>query len=220
MRFRKGLGIAFYPANVGQFESFSTETAVSQIRTLIFACLLMAFAAPASAQYFRSTALRLPFAGYTVSDSWLPWNDGNPFLLSDQGGGGVGFMVALWDYKLWYVIETGVSFGRTRQFQNTGYVDLPGVTIGINGSTGLRFNFAEQRWRPFVQVLAEVKQDFQQGIQLPFLLGPRGGFGLEWICFDEMSFQLDLSYAALFNFVTAPALRHAAQAKLSFNLYL
>lgn len=176
---------------------------------------------------FRNNGIQLPAVGYTGmgwSTDWL-FNgllNQQRWGTSDQVNLGVGYFRAV-GYNLWLDNQvllgagTGLSVGATQ---------APVFSLMI--STGLRYNFLDEKHRPYVMghiqylqlfydpsVIQDIpRNDVLQGASL--WVGPRLGAGYEWFFAEEMSFQGELGAAAFFNFVD---IRVSPLVRASYNVY-
>lgn len=183
--------------------------------TLIRVLVLFALCSiPCQAQYFNRSAMQLPLIGWMGLDttaSALVLKNAKPWQSSDQVQIGFGYMHAIWSYNLWWITQGAVAFGfETNTASN--------ILIGINASSGLRYNFMTEYWRPFLAGQVEYLQFFHQTSNtqnwwLGFLLGP----GVEWIFADDMGLQLETGMHVLSDF--SNPVRFAWSARLSYQLY-
>ena len=194
--------------------------------SLIRVCLIIAIALlplkQAHAQYFGTDALQMPFVGWMglgTTASSMQLKNAQPWQSTDQVQIGFGYMHALYDYSLWWVVQTAASFGFAQNFSQ----DTSRVIFGVNASTGLRYNFMQETVRPFVQGQFEYVQFFHQQVTtqltsssnywLGFLAGP----GIEWIFGDDMGVQLEAGGHVLTDF--SDPVRFAWNTRLSYMLY-
>ncbi|MBH1989157.1 MAG: hypothetical protein I8H75_01250 [Myxococcaceae bacterium] len=170
------------------------------------------------AQYFNSSAfqLYLGWAGYDTSASFLrPQPDPNEWPMTDQLQLGLGYQYALYQYSLWWFTQSAVSFGYARNYGLSQTQILPAV----NALTGLRWNFASQNWRPFVQTGIGLVALFNNPNSSSDSSSPSKqawmilelGPGLEWVFMNEMSFQIDLGAQAFFDFHHATRFSYAGR---------
>lgn len=181
----------------------------------------LAFSYEASAQYFSRNSVQLPAIGWMAMDSSFGAVNKIKWGMTDQIQIGTGYARDIWDLKLWWLSETAVGFG----FVN--YLGAPPsrVAVTLQGSTGLKYNFLTQRWRPFAGAMVEVLQIFNAQKNASSLFIPstptwgalRPMIGLEWIFGIDMSVEAELGYVLLMNF--EDPVRHGAMARLAYRLY-
>ena len=186
------------------------------IRVLV---LFILCSIPSQAQYFNRNALQLPLVGWMGLGTTAPalvLPNAKPWQSSDQVQPGFGYMHAIWSYNLWWIVQTAVTFGFEANTTSNG---TSNIIIGLNASSGLRYNFMTEYWRPFLAGQFEYLQFFHQSNNnaqtywLCFLLGP----GVEWIFADDMGLQLETGAHILSDFSTLP--RFVWSARLSYQLY-
>ncbi|HEY1101646.1 MAG TPA: hypothetical protein VGF99_22090, partial [Myxococcota bacterium] len=106
----------------------------------------LAGAAPAEAQYFRNNGIGVQVGwkglGSTIDGltGLKLWN------VSDQVTIGAGYFTAV-GYNLWFdILQAEIGIGAERQVRNRE----PGPMFSFSGTTGLRYFFLEERFRPYV----------------------------------------------------------------------
>lgn len=190
------------------------------VRQLLYFLVLFGVAQNAQAQYFARNCVQLPSIGWMAMDSSFARVNPYTWGVNDMVQIGTGYARDLLDLKLWWVSETSVGFGQ---------VNLPGapasrVAITVQGSTGLRYNFHTERWRPFTGFMLEIFQIFNQqpdpyGFQTatPTWAALRPFAGIEWIFTDDMSVELQAGYILLINF--EDPVRQSIMARVAYKLY-
>jgi hypothetical protein len=185
---------------------------------LVFLVLL---GAQAHAQYFARNSVQLPSVGWMAMDSTM--GTVNPILwgLNDQVQIGTGYGRDLYDLRLWWVTETAIGFA------GVNYPGAPSSRIAITfeAETGVKYNFLNQRWRPFVGFMVGFLQIFNayRSAFYPYLLTGfswgtiRPMVGLEWIFTNDMSFELESGYVLLTNFENP--VRHSVMARLGYRVH-
>ncbi len=172
-------------------------------------------AAPAHAQ-FRNQGVFLPAGGYFMLGTWdrilhggspaaqnLQIPDAAPqsgWNLNDEPQIGAGYFHAI-GYDLWWDFTACIGFWNT--VIDLGATNTPVITVLSSG--GLRYNFLEERVRPFVAV----HLDYLQVIAFPdagatapvpgngflgntpFFIGVRPAGGVEWIFGDEIGAMIE-----------------------------
>ena len=200
---------------------------VSGSVSLVVACLVVAAtflgAAPASAQ-FRNNGLQLPNVGWTsmgTTSDFINRSYGVPWGATDQITLGVGYFRAM-GYNLWWDNQTALGFGGS---VNKGLYAK--TVVSLNVSTGLRYNFLDEKHRPFVaghihyvQLFNTEGSEVQGNAALggaPLWVGGRVGGGYEWFFAEEMSVQGELDGVVFFNLDHPPKV--SAVARFSYNVY-
>jgi len=154
------------------------------------------FADPASAQ-FRNNGIKVPAVGWMSmwsSDLVQQFYD-NEWKASDQATIGTGYFRAL-GFNLWLDVEVDFNVGAAR-FSTQPFWPL----VGFNSSVGLRYNFLDEEFRPFIAAHLHTLWMFNtleagrplmrvndpngilSGFGIPpqsIWLGLRGGGGFEW----------------------------------------
>ncbi len=193
----------------------------------------------AHAQYFRNQGIQLPNAGWLGLSTWdYVINGGHAATdLQDDGWNiwdqptlGAGYFFAI-GYNLWLDSQAAIGASTTTTSANAN--GDPVLTLAI--STGLRYNFLDERHRPYVAAHVQYLQliAFSSGTaeipgneflgNTPFFIGLRPGVGYEYIFGDEMSVQAELG---IVGFLVPDAQRGignlflpASIARLSYNIY-
>lgn len=140
---------------------------------------------------------------------------------SDQITLGVGYFRAM-GYQLFWDNQTVVGFGGT---QNLGTAAK--TVVSLNVSTGLRYNFLDERHRPFVSGhfhYLQIMNTEGTGVQgnpalggALFWVGARIGGGYEWFFAEEMSVMGELNGIVFANLDQNP--KFSSVARLSWNVY-
>jgi hypothetical protein len=189
-------------------------------------CLSVAlglYAGDAQAQ-FRNNGLQIPNIGWMAmgtSSDFINQGFGTKWGATDQMTLGVGYFRAV-GYDLWWDNQTALGFGgavNTGQFAKT--------VVSLNVSTGLRYNFLDEKHRPFVAGHIHYVQMFNtEGTEVqgnaalggqPLWVGGRVGGGYEWFFDEEMSLQAELDGVLFFNLDHPPKL--SAIARFAYNVY-
>jgi len=156
----------------------------------------------------------------------------NGWNLYDQPTFGVSGFKSI-GYQLWASGEASIGVGTTVLDLN----DKSTPVLTVHGGAGLRYNFLEERHRPYVamhvhylqfvalaapDVIAPVAGNSFLG-NTPFFIGLRPGVGYEWVFGDEQSLQVELDVAG---FLVPDANRGmgglflpASFARLGYNIY-
>lgn len=187
-------------------------------------CLIALFSADPARAQFRNNGLQVPNLGWmsmgTTSD-WANKGFGTAWGATDQVTLGVGYFRAM-GYNLWWDNQTALGFG--------GAVNLGAVArtvVSLNVSTGLRYNFLDEKHRPFVSGHIHYTHMFNtEGTEVPgnaalggqpLWVGGRLGGGYEWFFAEEMSVQAEVNGVLFFNLDQPPKL--SAIARFSYNVY-
>ena len=172
------------------------------------------FAEPAHAQ-FRNQGIQAPSLGWLgLGSTWdrlinggrLPSEGDGPnaaidpgWNLTDEPTVGAGYFFAI-GYQLW--VDNEVALGAW-----TTVIDSPqSPVITLSVSSGLRYNFLEERVRPWVgasiqylQLIAFPSSGAAAPIpgnnflgNTPFFIGLRPDAGVEWVFGDEQSLNLEV----------------------------
>jgi hypothetical protein len=191
-------------------------------KRLVVLCswLVLCISQAGSAQYFGNNAFQVPFVGWmgldNTSESVLDPKNRQPWQATDQLQLGFGYMrTIMHGYHLWYTMQTALGFGYAKENLETSNR----VVIGINVSSGLRYNFLEKRHRPFMIGQLEYLQFFNQnpGFGRAFWIGFLFGPGYEWIFANNMGIQIEAGAHFLSDFFN-PA-RMTWTLRLSYMLY-
>jgi len=193
----------------------------------------------AEAQYFRNQGLQLPNAGWLGLSTWDHLLNGghaatdiddDGWNIWDQPTLGAGYFFAI-GYNLW--LDSQAAIGASTTTVSSSAAAEPVLTLAI--SSGLRYNFMEERHRPYVAAhiqylqlialtngTAEIPGNEFLG-NTPFFIGFRPGVGYEYIFGDEMSVQAELG---IIGFVVPDGQRGigslflpASVARVSYNIY-
>lgn len=146
---------------------------------------------------------------------------GTDWGATDQITLGVGYFRAM-GYNLWWDNQTALGFG--------GAVTdgiYPKTAVSLNVSTGLRYNFLDEKHRPFVSGHIHYVQLFNADPKYvpgnaalggtPLWVGGRFGGGYEWFFAEEMSVQGEVNGVVFLNLDQPPKV--SAIARLSYNVY-
>lgn len=141
--------------------------------------------------------------------------------LNDSIQIGTGYARDLYDLRLWWINESAIGFAR---------VNAPGapssrIAVTVQGSTGLKYNFFTERWRPFLGFMLEIFQIFNaqteaylsHTIAAPTWGAFRPMAGIEWLFDDDMSFEAQAGYVLMLNF--EDPVRHSLVSRLAYRLY-
>jgi hypothetical protein len=151
-------------------------------------------AAPAQAQFFRNNGISVLVGWKGLGSTWDGATGEKIWNLSDQGTIGMGYFTAL-GYNLFFdVLQAEIGMGAERLV--TGR--QPGPMFSFSATSGVRYNFLEERVRPFVsghlqylQIIPvtpnpEIPTNALTG-NAPFWVGARVGGGCEFFVMDEIS---------------------------------
>lgn len=183
-------------------------------------------ASPAQAQY-RNNGMKIPSVGWLslgTSSEWLNTAVGGPsnaWNATDQATLGVGYFRAV-GYNLWFDVDTVLGFGGA--LTNTD----PRTLVSLLVSVGMRYNFLDEKHRPFVAGYIQYLQFFNAEGTLvagnevlggfPLWVGLRPTVGYEWFFADEMSLQGEVAPIAFIGLDQfAPKL--SALVRFSYNVY-
>ncbi len=180
------------------------------LRRFLVACALLV-AVPAQAQYFRNNGVgvQLGWKGLGSTIDGLTgvkiWN------MTDQVTVGAGYFTAI-GYNLWFdILQAEIGIGAERIV--TGRE--PGPLFSFSGTSGVRYQFLEERLRPYIgahiqylQIIAvtpnpEIPTNALTG-SAPFWVGLRGTGGLEYYLADEVSLLAHLDVAGFVGLNTPP----------------
>lgn len=150
--------------------------------------------------------------------------------MTDQPTLGVAYYRAI-GYQLWWDNQVVVGVGTT--IIDVDDEPTPVVTTSI--SSGLRYNFLEERHRPYVTASLHYLQMFGLGAtappipanvnfgNTPFFIGMRPGVGYEWVFGDEQSVQAELTLAGFLVFDEKRGIANlflpATVARFGYNIY-
>jgi hypothetical protein len=188
-------------------------------------------AAPAAAQ-FRNNGVQLPNVGYMgLGSTFDPaydaiTGDPSPWNTSDHATIGAGIFTAL-GYDLWFDNQAAIGMGLEIEVGNGRTDRAPVFSLSI--SSGLRYNFMNERIRPFVSTHVHYLQLINPGGATlpqnfflegqPFWVGLRGGGGIEWIFGDEMSVQIEAGLLGLFAPSSDGYFLPASTVRLAYQVY-
>lgn len=236
------------------------------------AATVLCLSAPANAQ-FRNNGIQLPNAGVLVLGCMSPFgyplagvgtlcggNDDyqqfygpfNPVINGRQTNGwdathqatlGTSYFRAL-GYNLWLDVQVVVGMGSAVFVDVTRFGGLFQPIVSLQQSTGLRYNFLDEEYRPFISGHLHIlwmpnaqgtsirfnQLDFV-GFNTALWAGVRAGGGFEWfflptfrkngmpidIFYDEMSLQVEGNIAVFADLAGIPLV--AQIARLSYNVY-
>jgi opacity protein-like surface antigen len=201
-------------------------------RLLLLVALATAlFAAPADAQFFRNQGVAFSAGWLGLGTTWDQAFRSKLWNIHDQPTLGAGYFTAL-GYNLWF--DSQVSLGGSTVRETTAVNGEP--IFSLNISPGVRYNFLEERFRPFVAAHLHYLQiipttaapDIPRNtfLQLaPFWVGARAGLGAEYIFADEQSVLLEANMAGFVGANAPPAngpatfILPASTARLSYLIY-
>lgn len=188
----------------------------------------VAFAADDARAQFRNNGMKIPSVGWLslgYTSDWLNETVGGPlnrWNASDQATLGVGYFRAV-GYDLWFDVDTVLGFGAGI---STGAQQRTLVSLLV--SLGLRYNFLDEKHRPFVAGYIQYLQFFNvEGSEIagndqlggyPLWVGLRPTLGYEWFFLEEMSFQGEVA-PIVFIGLDQPAPKFSALVRLSYNVY-
>jgi hypothetical protein len=203
------------------------------MRRLLFlvALVVTCSSAPAQAQFFRNQGVAFSAGWLGLGSTWDAVAGAPLWNIHDNVTGGAGYFSAL-GYNLWFdsLVQLGVGMVRISNQQN----GEPIFSLGV--SPGIRYNFLEERFRPFVSAHIHYLQIIPVTAappipvntffgNAPFWVGARAGFGAEYIFVDEQSVLLELNMAGFVG-ANAPPLNGpttfvlpASSARLAYLVY-
>jgi hypothetical protein len=199
----------------------------SRLLSICFVTAMLAslYAAPASAQ-FRNNGLQVPNVGWLGLGTSMDWfNDsvtGGPrWGATDQVTLGVGYFRAV-GYNLWVDSQTVLGFGGA---VNQGA--FAKTLVSLAASIGLRYNFLDEKHRPFVAAHIQYLNFFNhEGTDVlgnaalggfPVWVGIRPEAGYEFFFLEEMSIQAQAGPIVFFNLDHPPKV--SALARIAYNVY-
>jgi hypothetical protein len=213
------------------------------VKWILVMATVVALSFPARAQY-RNQGVQLPNVGVIDLGTWdLVLNNGHAarqnlgvagaipdhgWNVWDQPTVGAGYFLAL-GYDLWWDNQAAVGASTTVIDVGNG---TPILTLQI--SSGLRFNFSEDRLRPFAAVHLEylwligvssaaIPVPSNSFLSSNMFLGLRPGGGVEWIFGDEVSFQAELDFIGFLvpdkNRALGGLILPSSTLRLSYNIY-
>jgi hypothetical protein len=170
----------------------------------------LAFSQPAHAQY-RNQGIQ-GNVGYLGLGSLWEAALGPVWNMHDQPTLGAGHTLAL-GYNLWFDNTVAIGGGVIK----ISAADQLEPVFSLNISTGLRYQFLEEKFRPFIsghihylQIIpaTEAPPVPTNGFlgSAPFWVGGRFGGGAEYFFADEMSLMAELTLAAFFGLNTPPCI--------------
>ncbi|MBM4280205.1 MAG: hypothetical protein FJ137_05420 [Deltaproteobacteria bacterium] len=172
-------------------------------RLLLLVALVAACSStPAQAQFFRNQGLAFAAGWQGLGSTWDGALQTKLWNIHDQPTVGAGYFVAV-GYNLWF--ETSATLGAG--FVRITEQDDGEAIFSFNLSpAGIRHNFLEERFRPFVAAHLDYLQmipttptpDIPRNTFLsnaPFWVGLRAGGGFEYVFGDEMSVLLETNIA-------------------------
>ncbi|MFZ9886057.1 MAG: hypothetical protein ACO3JL_01040 [Myxococcota bacterium] len=192
---------------------------------LVFVGALLFGAGSAHAQ-FRNNGMKLPSVGYfALGNTMDGLNEAaspdqpskNRWGATDQGTIGVGYFRAV-GYNLWFDSDTNIGLG--------GQLGSDKTLVSLLVSLGLRYNFLDEKHRPFVAGYFQYLQFFNFGPGIatneltgfPLWVGARPTVGYEWFFAEEMSLTGELAPVVLVG-LDLPAPKFAGVARLSYSVY-
>jgi hypothetical protein len=228
---------------------------IYDLRRLMMSCMILvgsAFWSVSSQAQYKSHMLQIPSIGYMgfqtmdrlVHRHYLeaPISDGQGGTIapgtywgaSDQLTIGTGYGYGF-GYHTWFDFQIAMGIGSAAYTQNFRPL------VSLNTSLGLRHNFLDERWRPFISghfhwlymLNAEgtaVRPMFD-GSQQSMWFGLRTGLGLEWffvesmrkagfdidLFYDEMAFVFEVNGAVFADLYALPLF--STIARFGFNVY-
>ena len=210
------------------------DPAMRSSRFILLVVLGLACAAPAQAQYFRNHGIQAPNIGWMgLGSTWDTVTGQRMWNIHDQVTIGSGFFTAL-GYQFWF--DNQASLGASSVIiSNETFEPI----FSLNISSGLRYNFLEERLRPFVSAhihyLQIISVTPNPPIPVnaflgnsPFWVGLRAGGGVEWFFADEMAVQVELAMLGLAGANSGPPasvdgrgtlVLPATVGRLSYNIY-
>ena len=184
------------------------------LRRFFIACAFLVVvvgAAPAGAQYFRNNGIgiQLGWKGLGSTIDGLTglkiWN------MTDQVTVGAGYFTAI-GYNLWFdILQADIGIGSERIVSGRE----PGPIFSFSGTSGVRYQFLEERIRPYIgahiqylQIISvtpnpEIPTNALTGTA-PFWVGLRGTGGVEYYLADEVSILAHLDLAGFVGLNSPP----------------
>jgi hypothetical protein len=181
-----------------------TSRARAWRRVLQVALLAMVMMSPAaSAQYLRNQSMHFGLGWQALGTTWDAILGDRYWNVTDQPLIVTGYSMAI-GYQTFFDLQATLGGGFIKAFDGT---DAPPV-FSFSVSPGLRYNFLEERIRPFVAGYIDLPFSVVDLTNSPFVprnlvlagapalwAGLRAGGGVEWIALDEVGFQIDLTMA-------------------------
>jgi hypothetical protein len=171
-------------------------------RLLFLVALVVAFSsAPARAQFFRNQGMSVSAGWLGLGSTWDAAFESKLWNIHDQATLGAGYFTAL-GYNLWFDSHVALGASTVRVTREVNGEPIFSLSV----SPGLRYNFLEERFRPFFGAHLDYLQiipvtaapDIPRNTFLgnaPFWVGLRAGLGVEYIFADEMSVLLEANMA-------------------------
>lgn len=186
-------------------------------RTILYVVLLsvLTLGTSGQAQHFLNYAVRVPTVGYMGLDSSLGAINKASWDSTDAMMVGIG-LTGYTDNNFWWVTDLTLGFGK----ESEPAANTPArAVISSSWSVGMRYNFWQQRVRPFAATYLEVLRlaNTQAGWASLFSFGLRPALGVEWFFGGDVSMQAEVSYGAFLN-VDLP-FRQLVMAQLGLNIY-
>jgi hypothetical protein len=176
------------------------------LRRLVVACAFLIVcvgSVPAQAQYFRNNGISILVGWKGLGDTVDGISKEKIWNVSDQVTVGAGYFTAV-GYNLWLdILQAEIGIGKERLV--TGRE--PGPMFSFSATSGVRYFFLEERFRPFVgahlQYLQLINVTGSTEIPIntltgssPFWVGARLGGGAEYYFADEFSMLAHVDGAA------------------------
>jgi hypothetical protein len=168
--------------------------------------------APAHAQYLRNQGMHFGVGWKALGTTWDAVLGDRYWNATDQADIVVGYYYAI-GYQVFFDFQATVGFGSAKVFVGDS---VPPV-LSFSVSPGLRYNFLEQRVRPFVAAYIDLPLSLVEfsgtdviprNAALPgapgLWVGARAGGGIEWIALDEIGFQIDATMVGYFSVGNVP----------------
>ena len=192
-------------------------------------CAAMMSAPAHAATAWRNNALSLSLGWNGLDSSFGVVNSTTQGLtnwggVNDQFTLDLGTLNAL-GYNTW--VSWTVGFGVGSGNAAPGVANAPTVST-LNTAIGIRYNFLDEDHRPYIAFYFQYMHMFSN--QLQFTLqniglggtgawfGARAGFGYEWIFYDEMGLQFEITPIAWFTWYDSPKI--GAMGKVTYNVYI
>ncbi len=182
---------------------------------VIFFSLIFLCAGSSFSEAFGNSSVSIPKLGLVFYDDVFGGLE-KPWGIASQWSVGTSFMTAI-DYRWWWVVESQFAMGKLSE-QGSAYLS------SFMGGGGVRCNIFQNEFRPhtglilhYLQFFGESAKSLPLKLDWPIFVGLKPYFGMEWLFYSEMAFNIDLAYALYVN-IHEP-FRHVLYTNLSFAFY-
>ena len=178
-----------------------------RLRALVVVAVVFACAAPAQAQFFRNNAFSFDVGWQGMGTTFDAIAGDKLWNINDQVTLGAGYATAL-GYQLWLDAHASVGVSTVRITD----LDIEPI-VTLNLWSGVRYNFLEEGFRPFISVAGQYLQVVTASTNIPlnalfanapFWVGARVGGGAEYFFLEDQSLLLDAQIAAYFGANSPP----------------